>query len=82
MSGNQRKNEACNLHVAVYCRFSTDEQTREAVSLDKQQERLKSLYRSMGWMVQVQLFTADGYLAKKIDRLELKRLLNLDHEVI
>ncbi|WP_156114758.1 hypothetical protein [Paenibacillus sp. FSL R5-0345] len=54
----------------------------ESVSQDELQESLKSLCRSIGWMDQVQLFIADGYLAKKIDRLELKRLLQLDHEVI
>jgi DNA invertase Pin-like site-specific DNA recombinase len=51
--------------LPVYCRYSRDEQAREAVSQDELQESLKSLCRSIGWMDQVQLFIADGYLAKK-----------------
>lgn len=82
MSEKQRENEVCSLRAVMYCRFSRDEQARVAVSLDEQQERLKSYCRAIGWMDQVQLFVDDGCLAEKLDRLELKGLLKSDYYLV
>jgi site-specific DNA recombinase len=69
-------NEIQGRSIALYCRVSTDEQAREGVSLDEQQERLKSYCRAMGWNEEPLIFVDDGYSAKDIDRPQLNRLLN------
>lgn len=63
--------------IALYCRVSTDEQAREGVSLDEQQERLKSYCKAMGWNETPLVFVEDGYSAKNMDRPHLIKLLNL-----
>lgn len=61
--------------IALYCRVSTDEQAREGISLDEQQERLKSYCRAMGWNEIPLVFVEDGYSAKNMDRPHLAKLL-------
>jgi len=62
--------------IALYCRVSTDEQAREGMSLDEQQDRLKSYCKAMGWNETPIIFIEDGYSAKNLDRPHLTRLLN------
>jgi site-specific DNA recombinase len=61
--------------IAIYCRVSTDEQAREGMSLDEQQERLKSYCRAMGWNEIPIVFVEDGYSAKNMDRPHLIKLI-------
>ncbi|KAB7704908.1 recombinase family protein [Bacillus aerolatus] len=62
-------------NIALYCRVSTDEQAREGVSLDEQQQRLKSYCRAMGWTEIPHVYIEDGYSAKNMDRPQLISLL-------
>jgi site-specific DNA recombinase len=63
--------------VAIYIRWSTDEQT-EGTTLETQQERCGLYVRSQGWHVSEPLiFIDDGYSGGSLDRPALTRLREL-----
>ena len=63
-------------HIALYCRVSTEEQAQQGVSLDEQQERLRSYCRAMAWKEDTVLYIDDGYSAKNTNRPQLTELLH------
>ncbi|HYG57206.1 MAG TPA: recombinase family protein, partial [Symbiobacteriaceae bacterium] len=63
--------------VALYIRWSTDEQT-EGTTLETQKERCSLYVRSQGWQVSEELiFIDDGYSGGSLERPALSRLRSL-----
>lgn len=65
---------AIEKYIALYIRVSTDEQVKEGISIDEQENRLKSFCISQGWENYV-FYIENGFSAKNIKRPELQKLL-------
>lgn len=59
--------------VAIYCRVSTDEQSRTGISLKMQEERLRAYAKLRGWHV-AKVYVDAGTSAKTLRRDELEEL--------
>lgn len=62
------------MRAALYARVSTEEQSRDGVSLTAQRQALVAYARSQSWEV-VDLYVDDGYSGKNLERPAMRRLL-------
>lgn len=62
------------MHVALYCRVSTDEQVEHGFSIENQKERLEAFCVSQGW-TDYRFYIDDGYSGTNMDRPALKRMI-------
>jgi len=61
--------------IALYCRVSTREQTKEGYSIGEQQERLKNYCAAMNWK-KYKLYVDGGYSGGNMERPALKNLIS------
>jgi len=62
-----------SLHACLYCRVSTEEQSREGFSILAQRDRLMAFCRAQSWDV-AGIYVDDGHSGAKLDRPALSRL--------
>jgi DNA invertase Pin-like site-specific DNA recombinase len=65
--------EERKLHVAIYCRVSTEDQAREGFSIDAQKDRLEGYIKSEGWTIQEYYIDA-GYSGRNTKRPAYERM--------